>query len=297
MAEEQTALVPLLGQVVAAQVTDSNDKEVFAQVSGHTLGILRAEFEQSPALGDTVHALLYTDKHDRLRGTTQMPKVRIDHYAFATVTQRMHSLGVFIDIGLPDKDIVVSKDVLPFDDAAWPQIGDRLLVALSVDKKGRLWGELATPEIFQAIAAPAKSGQQNETVKGTLYKVREIGAHVLTADYQEGFIHHSEWFSAPRLGEQVTARVIGTTQDHGLNLSLKPMAYEEISDDAQMILAMLQQAPQGTLPFSDHSTPDEIQETFAISKGAFKRALGNLLKQRLIQQADGQITLVQPDEK
>ncbi|ERL66557.1 CvfB family protein [Schleiferilactobacillus shenzhenensis] len=297
MAEMQSTMIPLLGHVVSAQVTDRNDKEVFAQVEGQTLGILRSEFDPVPELGAAVQVLVYSDKHDHLRGTTQLPKVRQDHYAFATVTQRMHSLGVFVDIGLPDKDIVVSKDVLPFDDAVWPQIGDRLLVALSVDKKGRLWGELATPEIFQAIAAPAKSGQRNAQVKGTVYKVREIGAHVLTDDYQEGFIHRSEWFATPRLGQQVTARVIGTTQDHGLNLSLKPMAYEEISDDAQMILAMLEVAPDGTMPFSDKSTPEEIQDTFAISKGAFKRALGNLLKNRRITQADGHITLVPPDGK
>ena len=41
------------------------------------------------------------------------------------------------------------------------------------------------------------------------------------------------------------------------------------------------------MPFTDKSTPEEIQEMFNMSKGAFKRALGRLMKERKVTQEDG----------
>lgn len=295
MSENETQ-ASLQGQVLTSQISDHNDEFVFVQVAGQTAAVPLTEFTEVPATGSDVQLFVYTDMHDHLRGTTKLPLVRIDHYAFGTVTRKLPKLGVFVDIGLPDKDIVVSLDILPEDPSIWPQPNDRLLVSLTVDRKGRLWGQLAGPDIVQAIASPAKAGQRNQTIHGTVVRVRDVGVNVLTDDYQGAFIHYSEWFTQPRLGEQIEARVIGTTQHHGLNLSMKPMAYEEISDDAQMILAMLEQTPGGVLPFSDKSTPEDIAATFAISKGAFKRAVGNLLKQHRIEQKDGQLQLVTKDE-
>jgi predicted RNA-binding protein (virulence factor B family) len=40
----------------------------------------------------------------------------------------------------------------------------------------------------------------------------------------------------------------------------------------------------GAMPFNDKSMPEDIQERFQLSKGAFKRALGKLLKEGKIYQ-------------
>ncbi len=58
-----------------------------------------------------------------------------------------------------------------------------------------------------------------------------------------------------------------------------------------MILAAINHTDDKQLPFSDKSTPDSIKDYFGISKGAFKRALGHLLKGQLIEQEDGYIKL------
>ncbi len=88
----------------------------------------------------------------------------------------------------------------------------------------------------------------------------------------------------PRLGQEVDARVIGMLRDGSVNISTKPRAYQEIGEDAQMILAAIEHTDEKQLDFSDKSTPDSIKEYFGISKGAFKRALGHLLKEHLIVQ-------------
>lgn len=90
-----------------------------------------------------------------------------------------------------------------------------------------------------------------------------------------------------RLGEQVKGRVIGVRPDGVLNLSLKPRAYEAISDDAQMILTIIERSADEQIYFTDKSDPEDIMKTFGISKGAFKRAIGNLLKQGLVKQEAG----------
>ena len=71
-----------------------------------------------------------------------------------------------------------------------------------------------------------------------------------------------------------------------MNGSLLPRKHERIRDDAEKILNYLQDVG-GKMPFSDKSSPEEIQEMFNMSKGAFKRALGTLMKARKITQQDG----------
>jgi len=90
----------------------------------------------------------------------------------------------------------------------------------------------------------------------------------------------------------VNGRVIGIRPDGVLNVSLKPRAHEAISDDAAMIIAFLERAPENQMHYTDKSSPEEITQMFGISKGQFKRALGTLMKQRRIEQKEGITKLI-----
>ena len=89
--------------------------------------------------------------------------------------------------------------------------------------------------------------------------------------------------------------MIGVRDDGSLNLSLRPRAYEAISDDAQMILAALSHSLDHSLPFTDKSSPAEIKAYFGISKGQFKRAVGHLMKAGLVKQSEGKLLLNQTE--
>ncbi|MFT9471121.1 MAG: RNA-binding protein, partial [Leuconostoc pseudomesenteroides] len=119
------------------------------------------------------------------------------------------------------------------------------------------------------------------------------GTLVLTEDYYLGFIHPSQRDDEPRLGEVVNARVIGVRDDGTLNLSLKPLAYKTMNEDATFLLLQLQRRSDHFLPFNDKSNPEAIKRQFGFSKSQFKRALGHLYKERLIEQVDGGIKLVE----
>ena len=89
----------------------------------------------------------------------------------------------------------------------------------------------------------------------------------------------------PRLGEKVEGRIIDIKEDGTINVSLLARKEEALDLDAERIYEYLL-SRNGAMPFSDKSMPEEIQERFQLSKGAFKRALGKLLKEGQIYQED-----------
>ncbi|WP_348923142.1 CvfB family protein [Enterococcus rotai] len=275
----------LLAQIFTALVIDENESHYFLQKNGITLRLSKEE--GSHEIGEAVEGFGYMNQKQEPEMTTMIPTARIGQYAFGTVTGTRRDLGAFVDIGLKDKDVVVSLDELPVMRELWPKKGDQLMIALKVDNKERIWGELADEKIFKAMAKPGTEELKNENISGIVYRLKMIGSFVLTDDFYIAFIHPSERYQEPRLGERVNGRVIGVRPDGTVNISLKPRGYEAISDDAAMILTFLERSADHKIPFTDKSNPEEIMQTFGISKAQFKRAIGNLLKQGKITQEAG----------
>ncbi|MGX7023543.1 CvfB family protein [Vagococcus hydrophili] len=281
----------LIGSVWLGMIFDENDHSYFVQKNGITF--LLAKEEGQREIGDMVEGFAYQNQKQQNVFTTTLPSVRKDHQEFAEVIASRKDLGVFVDIGLKDKEIVVSLDELPEMRNLWPKKGDQLLVSLKVDEKDRLWATIADDVEFLAMShAGTAEEMHNKNVTGIVYRLKLVGTFFITDEKHIGFIHPSERFEEPRLGERVTGRVIGVRPDGVINVSLKPRSHEVISSDAQMILTFLERSEEGKINFSDKSTPEEIQTTFAISKGQFKRALGSLMKARMITQEDGWTILV-----
>lgn len=285
-----------IGEIISAKVTDENDKYYYAQIDGLTYEIDKSELQKPLKIGGVVTGFAYENEKHNLQITKNIPDVRLGHYAWGEVTDIRRDLGVFVNIGLPNKDVVVSLDELPTIKELWPQRGDMLMITLRIDKKDRLWGELASADILQAVRIPAKPDMKNKQVKATVYRLKMVGTLVITPDYNFGFIHPDERQREPRLGEEVDARVIGVREDGVLNLSLRPRAYEAISDDAAMLLTLLQRSSMHSLPFTDKSDPKQIKKYFGMSKSQFKRAVGNLYKQRKITQNENGLFLVEESD-
>lgn len=285
----------LLATTGSAFVTDENETYYFVQNKGTTFQLSKEEGAHT--LGETVEGFFYINQNQKYSFTTKIPAIRMGHYGFGTVKKVRRDLGVFVDIGLPDKDIVVSLDYLSELKELWPKEGDRLMISLEVDEKERMWGILAPENIFLGLAKKIQNKEkwQNKEISGTVYRLKLAGTFVLTDDYYQGFIHPSERYQEPRLGQHIQARVIGISSHGYLNLSLKPRAYEVIDDDAQMILTFLNRSPEKKISFTDKSDPEEIKATFGISKGQFKRALGHLMKAKKIKQEKGYTILIEND--
>lgn len=273
----------LLATVITGLVIDENAKAYFVQKGGVTFTLDKSE--GSHAIGDMVKGFAYTDLHQKARLTTADVAATRTSYGWGVVTEVRRDLGVFLDTGLPDKQFVVSLDVLPDLKELWPQKGDKLYVRLDVDKKDRIWAIPAEPEVFQKLSGSAYDNMQNEKLRAIVYRLKLSGTFVYLPDNNMlGFIHPSERYAEPRLGEEVTARVIGyRAVDRTLNLSLKPRSFEMLENDSQMILTYLQ-SNGGFMTLNDKSSPEDIKATFGISKGQFKKALGGLMKAKKVKQ-------------
>ncbi len=232
-----------------------------------------------------IDVFLYTDKKGNVVATTQLPQIVMDVYGWSTVKDVIPNLGVFVDIGT-SKDVLVSKDDLPLYEKVWPQIGDQLYVTLGRDKKGRLLAIPATEQVISREIEFAPEDLWNTSISGTVYFTNKEGTAIITPDDYRGFIHYTERKQEPRLGEYVEGRVIEVKDDGTLNISLRPRKQDSMHEDATQIMEHLQ-ANDGVIPFSDKSDPEEIRATFQISKAAFKRAIGKLMKEGKIEQRDG----------
>ncbi|WP_103661836.1 S1 RNA-binding domain-containing protein [Lactobacillus sp. HT06-2] len=290
----------MLGTIQTGKIIDQNENAYYVQIDGLTYELKRHEAtqEETPHLGDEITGFIYDNQQHQREMTQFLPFAQSDQYGWGKVTAVRIGLGVFVDIGLPDKDVVISMDDLPFDKNRWPRKDDRLLVRLETDEKDRIWAKLADENIFEQLSAHFSNNMKNKNVFATVYASRDIGCFVLTTDYYLGFVHESQMARPLRLGEQFKGRVIGISQYGRLNLSSLPRAFEEIDDDAQMILMSLRRKASKTLPFYDKSDAQEIKAYFGISKSAFKRALGHLLKAKIITEDKdaGTITLISDPE-
>ncbi|MFC3883690.1 S1 RNA-binding domain-containing protein [Bacillus songklensis] len=245
----------------------------------------RNEATKELAEGEEAAVFVYLDQKGRLASTMTLPTIEEGKYEWVKVVETQPGLGVFVDIGL-NKDLLVEKNDLPALESLWPAEGDLLYCTIKVTRRGLLYGKPATEDVMQEIAKEAPASLFNKSLTGTVYRVLRVGTFLITDEGYLGFIHETERKEEPRLGERVQARVIHVKEDGTLNLSLIPRKQDSMSEDADEIYAYLQNRG-GAMPYWDKSFPEDIRERFNLSKAAFKRALGKLMKENKVYQEEG----------
>lgn len=233
--------------------------------------------------GDSLEVFLYKDSRDRLIATMRTPSVQLGGLALMTVKDT-GKIGAFLDWGL-EKDLL-----LPFREQTgkvYP--GDECLVALYLDKSSRL---CATMRVYPYLKKNSPY-QVNDQVHGRVYELSSnFGAFVAVDDQYSALIPKREsGVQGIRVGDRVQARVSGVKEDGKLDLSIREKAYLQINEDAENVLGIIEEF-DGVLPFDDKARPETIQREFGLSKNAFKRAVGRLLKEGRIAIADGKIRKV-----
>jgi hypothetical protein len=153
-------------------------------------------------------------------------------------------------------------------------------VALYLDKSERL---CATMKLYPYLSrrSPYKIGDE---VSGTVYEISDnFGIFVAVDDRYCALVPKREApAAAPRIGERITARVSRVLEDGQLDLDLRRKAYLQMETDGESLMALIRQYG-GKLPVHDKSDPETIREMTGMSKNEFKRAVGRLYKQRLIE--------------
>lgn len=273
------------GSIVRGKVIDENDRAYYLGVEGQTLTLKKGDVEYKQ--GQELRGMAYIDQDQVWRFQTPAPDSQFDQYGWGQVVERQSGLGLFLDIGLDNKDVVLSADDLDGDMKNWPKKASYLWVSLEADKKNRLWARLAGPEKIESQARPAPDRLMNQSLECRVYWVLSEGVRLISKEGFLAFIHESEMDQPLALGQEVTGRVIQVHPDGRLNLSTQARSYERISGDAQLILKLLEKIPSHFLPLHDKSDPQAIRDQLNMSKGQFKRALGSLLKSGRVLQEPG----------
>lgn len=235
-----------------------------------TLLLPGGEVPEGTREGDEVEVFVYLDSEDRPVATTRAPKLERDEVAFLEVTD-VNRFGAFVDWGLP-KELLVPYAEQTRDLRA----GERHPIGLYLDNRGRLAGTMRVTEMLR------KKGrfELDEWVRGEAWrKDPDIGLFVILERRFVGLMPASEPH-ALRRGEAARFRVTSVLPDGKVELSLRGHAHEEVEGDAARILAVLGRG--GAPRVGDRSDPEEIRALFGLSKKAFKRAVGRLLKERAV---------------
>ena len=219
--------------------------------------------------GDPVEVFLYKDSSDRMIATTKEPKITLGQLAVLEVAD-VGRIGAFLDWGL-EKDLL-----LPFkEQTVKVEKGDRCLVSLYVDKSGRL---CATMKVYPLLQTDSPY-KKNDMVRGTVYEIsREFGVFVAVDNKYSALIPRREVYGRMFIGQQIEARVTDVKADGKLDLSVRGRIPEQMDEDARIIMERISKNG-GFLPFTDKAEPERIKAEFGMSKAAFKRAVGRLLKQ------------------
>jgi hypothetical protein len=223
--------------------------------------------------GDELEVFLYKDSQDRLIATTSKPLLMLGEIAKLTVKE-VTKIGAFLDWGL-EKDLF-----LPFrQQTRKVSAGDVCLVGLYTDKSDRLCATMNVYE-YLSLESPYK---KDDHVTGTIYQISEnFGAFVAVDDRYSGLIPKREFYGQAQIGDVVEVRITDVKTDGKLDLSLREKTFVQINKDAEVVLQVIEEF-DGVLPFTDKASPDVIKREFSMSKNAFKRAVGHLLKEGKIE--------------
>ncbi len=224
--------------------------------------------------GDEVEVLIYRDSEDRLIATFRKTEALIGTLAKLEVVDIHPKFGAFLDWGL-NKDLMLPKS----QQEANVQVGKKYLVGLYEDSKGRI---SATMKIYKFLM-PSNSINKGDIVLATVYRINDdIGIFVAVEDRYFGLIPKSECFEKYSIGDELTLRVMRVREDGKLDLSPRKLLSDQIESDADLVLSKMR-ILKSSFRFNDKSSPEDIFDYFGITKKAFKRAIGNLLKNGLIE--------------
>lgn len=232
----------------------------------------KSQVPEGTELKDVLSVFVYKDSEDRPIATMLKPEIELGNVARLYVKE-VTSIGAFLEWGL-------SKDLLlPFKEQLYEvKEGDAVLVTLYLDKSERL---CASMKVYEHLRRDSPYNKDDE-VSGCVYEIsKNFGVFIAVDDKYSALLPKKEVFEKYHINQPVHARVAQVLEDGRLTLSVKKKIPEQMNEDAELILSHLKNAG-GFLPFNDKSDPDAIKEHFHMSKNAFKRAIGNLLKKQLI---------------
>ena len=223
---------------------------------------------------DIVEVFLYFDSEKRLAATMTIPNVTINNPGWAKV-EDIIDMGVFVNIGI-NKGVLITTDYLPYDKKLWPKKGDLVFCVLK-EKAKRLIGKVVNNNEAKKFAIEESINVDDE-IYGYVSRINEEGYILYTENLSIIYLHKTQVRNKLHLGEKVKVKIT-RIDDRGLHATTLENKENMIDEDKEVVLNYLK---EHRFVYID-VTPEFVLENFNMSKKAYKRALGALYKERLIQ--------------
>ena len=224
-------------------------------------------------IGDDLTVFVYLDHEERPVATTLKPFITLNSFAVLKVNY-INKFGAFLNWGM-EKDLFV-----PFKEQARPMEKDkRYIVTMYLDKQtGRL---AASSKINQFLDKEPLDVEVGQEVDLMVSHITEIGINVIINGKFRGLAYQNEVFETVSPGYKTKGYIKTIRPDGKIDVSFQKQGFEAIDDSAQQVLEALKQS-DGVLRLNDNSHPEEIKSVMKMSKKTFKKAIGSLYKQKLI---------------
>ncbi len=238
------------------------------------------EFE----IGEELAVFVYLDHEERPVATTLEPYVLLNEFALLRVNY-VNEFGAFLNWGL-EKDLMV-----PFREQARPmEKGKRYLVYCYLDEKtNRL---VASSKINQFLNNDSLTVAVGDEVDLIVSHITDLGINVIINEKHKGLLYKDEVYDdAVRTGDRARGYIKTIRPDNKIDVALQKQGYASVEPNAERILDELR-ASRGFLRLNDNSHPEDIRTVLKMSKKTFKKAIGLLYKEKLIEIKDDGIYLV-----
>lgn len=234
-------------------------------------------------VGDELAVFVYLDHEERLVATTLKPYITLNDFAYLRVSY-INKFGAFVDWGL-EKDLFV-----PFKEQARPmEKSKRYLIHMHIDDKtGRLVGSSRTSKFLNNETLTVEEGEEVDLI---ISHITEMGINVIINGKHKGLLYKDEVYQDLRTGDRVIGYVKLIRPDNKIDITLQKGGADSIEPNAQYILEELRES-RGFIRLNDNSHPEDIKTVLKMSKKAFKKAIGSLYKQRLIEIKEDGIHLI-----
>jgi predicted RNA-binding protein (virulence factor B family) len=224
---------------------------------------------------DELQVFLYRDSEDRLVATTHDPLACVGDFAALRVKQIHPTIGAFLDWGL-NKDLLLPMR----EQERRIHKGDIVVVFVFIDEVSQRI--IATTRWRDHLSATPPNYSEGAPVSLLIAGESPLGYNAIVDNTHVGLLFRSELGSPLKVGDKCKGYVRNVRPDGKLDLGLDPEGYQRIAPLADRILTALR-SKEGKLPVHEGSSPEDIRAAFQTSKKAFKQAIGNLYRQRLIE--------------
>ena len=237
------------------------------------------------ALDQEIEVFVYNDSEGRPVATTERPLAVVGDTALMRV-KAVNSVGAFLDWGLVAKDLLV-----PFREQRIRMMSGRsYIVHVYLDEETQRI--VASSKLDKFVSKNMPRYQHRQKVDVLIVQRTDLGYKGMIDNRYWGILYQNELYTDVNVGEHHLGYVKFVREDGKIDVTLSKIEKVRVDNLSDRILQYLNDN-SGQMSLTDKSSPEEIAATFSCSKKDFKKALGLLYKQRLVELSPNRVTLCQ----